>query len=148
MVGRCLLYWETLKTQVPIAINTSLTGIPFWGTDIGGFVPTKEFTAELYLRWFQFAAFCTLFRAHGRAWKFRLPWGWNTGDTGPTEIGNYNGAALPDASQLHNPQVEPICLQISRASLSHVAVLVQFGTERIDQDRHARNAGVVAALSR
>jgi alpha-glucosidase (family GH31 glycosyl hydrolase) len=101
--------WETLKTQVPIAINTSLTGIPFWGTDIGGFVPTKEFTAELYLRWFQFGAFCTLFRAHGRAWKLRLPWGWNTGDPGPSEIGNYNGAALPDSSQLHNPQVEPIC---------------------------------------
>jgi alpha-glucosidase/alpha-D-xyloside xylohydrolase len=101
--------WETLKTQVPIAINTSLTGIPFWGTDIGGFVPTKEFTAELYLRWFQFGAFCTLFRAHGRAWKLRLPWGWDTGDPGPSEIGNYNGAALPDASQLHNPQVESIC---------------------------------------
>ncbi len=101
--------WETLKTQVPIAINTSLTGIPFWGTDIGGFVPTKEFTAELYLRWFQFGAFCTLFRSHGRAWKLRLPWGWNTGDPGPSEIGNYNGAALPDASQLHNAQVEPIC---------------------------------------
>ena len=101
--------WETLKTQVPIAINTSLTGIPFWGTDIGGFVPTGEFTAELFLRWFQFGAFCTLFRAHGRAWKLRLPWGWNTGDPGPGEIGNYNGAALPDASQLHNPQVEPIC---------------------------------------
>ena len=101
--------WETLKTQVPIAINTSLTGIPFWGTDIGGFVPTREFTAELYLRWFQFGAFCTLFRAHGRAWKLRLPWGWNTGDPGPIEIGNYNGAATPDASQLHNPQVEPIC---------------------------------------
>jgi alpha-glucosidase (family GH31 glycosyl hydrolase) len=101
--------WETLKTQVPIAINTSLTGIPFWGTDIGGFVPTREFTAELYLRWFQFGAFCTLFRAHGRAWKLRLPWGWNTGDPGPGEIGNYNGAALPDASQLHNAQVEAIC---------------------------------------
>jgi alpha-glucosidase (family GH31 glycosyl hydrolase) len=101
--------WETLKTQVPIAINTSLTGIPFWGTDIGGFVPTGEFTAELYLRWFQFGAFCTLFRAHGRAWKLRLPWGWDTGDPGPSEIGNYNGAALPDASQLHNPQVESIC---------------------------------------
>jgi alpha-glucosidase (family GH31 glycosyl hydrolase) len=101
--------WETLKTQVPIAINTSLTGIPFWGTDIGGFVPTREFTAELYLRWFQFGAFCTLFRAHGRAWKLRLPWGWNSGDPGPGEIGNYNGAALPDASQLHNAQVEAIC---------------------------------------
>jgi len=101
--------WETLKTQVPIAINTSLTGIPYWGTDIGGFVPTKEFTAELYLRWFQFGAFCTLFRCHGRVWKLRLPWGWNTGDPGPVEISNYDGAAIPDSSQLHNPDVEPIC---------------------------------------
>jgi alpha-glucosidase (family GH31 glycosyl hydrolase) len=101
--------WETLKTQIPIGINTSLTGIPYWGTDIGGFVPTKEFTAELYVRWFQFGAFCTLFRSHGRAWKLRLPWGWNTGDPGPAEINNYVGAAIPDASELHNAQVEPIC---------------------------------------
>lgn len=101
--------WETLKTHIPIAINTALTGIPYWGTDIGGFVPTKEFTAELYLRWFQFGAFCTLFRCHGRNWKLRLPWGWDTGDPGPMEISRYQGAAIPDASQLHNPQVEPIC---------------------------------------
>jgi alpha-glucosidase/alpha-D-xyloside xylohydrolase len=101
--------WETLKTQVPNAINTSLTCNPYWGTDIGGFVPTAEFTAELFLRWFQFGAFCTLFRSHGRTWKLRLPWGWNTGDPGPIEIRNYDGAAMPDASQLHNEQVEPIC---------------------------------------
>jgi len=101
--------WETLKTQVPIAINTSLSGIPYWGTDIGGFVPTSEFTAELYLRWFQFGAFCTLFRSHGRTWKLRLPWGWNTGDQGPVEVRNYDGASVPDTSQLHNSQVEPIC---------------------------------------
>ena len=101
--------WETLKTHVPIALNTALSGIPYWGTDIGGFVPTAEFTAELYLRWFQFGAFCPLFRCHGRAWKLRLPWGWNTGDPGPVEINNYNGAAIPDSSQLHDVRVEPIC---------------------------------------
>jgi alpha-glucosidase/alpha-D-xyloside xylohydrolase len=101
--------WETLKTHIPIAVNTGLTGIPYWGTDIGGFVPTKEFTAELYLRWFQFGAFCTLFRCHGRAWKLRLPWGWNSGETGPPEISGYGGSALPDPSELHNAQVEPIC---------------------------------------
>jgi len=101
--------WETLRAQVPIAINTSLTGIPFWGTDIGGFVPTKEFTAELYVRWFQFGAFCTLFRCHGRAWKLRLPWQWNSGDPGPAEINHYEEAAVPDSSQLHNLDVEPIC---------------------------------------
>jgi alpha-glucosidase (family GH31 glycosyl hydrolase) len=101
--------WETLRTHVPLAINTALTGIPYWGTDIGGFVPTKEFTSELYLRWFQFGAFCPLFRCHGRAWKLRLPWGWNTGDTGPKEMGSYNGVALPDPSQLHDARVEPVC---------------------------------------
>jgi alpha-glucosidase (family GH31 glycosyl hydrolase) len=101
--------WETLKTHVPLAVNTALTGIPYWGTDIGGFVPTKEFTAELYVRWFQFGAFCPLFRSHGRTWKLRLPWGWNTGDPGPVEIRNYDGAATPDASELHNEQVELIC---------------------------------------
>lgn len=101
--------WETLRTQIAVGINTGLSGIPYWGTDIGGFVPTPEFTAELYVRWFQFGAFCPLFRAHGRTWKLRLPWGWNTGDPGPVEIKNYGGAAIPDNGQLHNHAVEPIC---------------------------------------
>jgi alpha-glucosidase/alpha-D-xyloside xylohydrolase len=102
--------WETLKTHVPVAINTGLTGIPYWGTDIGGFVPTKEYTGELHARWFQFGAFCPLFRAHGRTWHLRLPWGWNTGELGHNEISNYRGgAANPDASELRNPEVEPVC---------------------------------------
>ncbi|MGH9611547.1 MAG: TIM-barrel domain-containing protein, partial [Bryobacteraceae bacterium] len=101
--------WETLRTHVAVAINTGLTGIPFWGTDIGGFVPTKELTGELYVRWFQFGAFCPLFRAHGRTWKLRLPWGWNTGELGPNEVSGYGEAANPDPSELHNAQVEPIC---------------------------------------
>ena len=101
--------WETLKTHVPIAINTSLTGIPYWGTDIGGFVPTKELTGELYVRWFQFGAFCPLFRSHGRTWKLRLPWGWNTGELGPNEIRGYGDAANPGPDELHNAAVEPIC---------------------------------------
>ena len=102
--------WETLKTHVAVAINTGLSGIPYWGTDIGGFVPTKEYTGELHVRWFQFGAFCPLFRAHGRTWHLRLPWGWNTGELGPNEIANYTGgAANPDESELHNSAVEPIC---------------------------------------
>jgi len=101
--------WETLKTHVPVAINTGLSGIPFWGTDIGGFVPTAEYTGELHVRWFQFGAFCPSFRAHGRNWHLRLPWGWNTGKLGPSEIRSYTGgAADPDPSELNNPHVEPI----------------------------------------
>jgi alpha-glucosidase/alpha-D-xyloside xylohydrolase len=101
--------WETLRTHVPIAINTALSGIPYWGTDTGGFVPTKELTGELYVRWFQFSAFCPLFRSHGRTWKLRLPWGWNTGELGPNEIRTYGDAANPDPAELHNAEVEPIC---------------------------------------
>jgi alpha-glucosidase/alpha-D-xyloside xylohydrolase len=101
--------WETLRTHVPVAINTGLSGIPFWGTDIGGFVPTKEYTGELHVRWFQFGTFCPCFRAHGRNWHLRLPWGWNTGEFGPSEIASYaGGAADPDPAELHNARVEPI----------------------------------------
>jgi alpha-glucosidase/alpha-D-xyloside xylohydrolase len=101
--------WETLKSHVPIAVNTGLTGIPYWGTDTGGFVPTKDLTGELYIRWFQFSAFCPLFRSHGRTWKLRLPWGWNTGELGPNEIRTYGDAANPGPEELHNASVEPIC---------------------------------------
>ena len=102
--GDVLSTWETLKTQIANGINTGLTGVPYWGTDIGGFIPTKEFTAELYLRWFQFGAFCPLFRCHGRTWKLRLPWGWDMGNPGPIE-----SRYVPPDSELHNTQVEPIC---------------------------------------
>lgn len=102
--------WKALQAQVPVGINTSLSGMPFWGTDTGGFVTTPEFTGELYVRWFQFSSFCPLFRSHGRTWKLRLPWGWNTGDYGPKELQGYRGhAGLPDPSELHNAEVEPIC---------------------------------------
>ncbi len=101
--------WETLKTHVPVAINTGLSGIPFWGTDIGGFVPTAEYTGELHVRWFQFGTFCPSFRSHGRDWHLRLPWGWNTGEIGPKELRGYtDGAADPDPSELRNAAVEPI----------------------------------------
>lgn len=102
--------WKTLETHVPVGINAGLSGIPYWGTDIGGFVPTPEYTGELHVRWFQFGAFCPLFRAHGRTWHLRLPWGWNTGDLGPDEIASYaGGAGNPAPSERQHPEVEPIC---------------------------------------
>jgi alpha-glucosidase (family GH31 glycosyl hydrolase) len=102
--------WKTLSAQVMEGINIGLSGIPYWGTDTGGFVPTKELTAELFLRWFQFSAFCPLFRSHGRTWKLRLPWGWNLGDYGPAELTPaFSVDDLPPPEALHNPAVEEIC---------------------------------------
>lgn len=97
--------WETLRAHVPVAINTGLSGLPYWGTDIGGFNPTPEYTGELHVRWFQFGAFNPLFRAHGRNWHLKLPWGWNGGDGGPFEAGTWRAAP----EELRNEQVEPIC---------------------------------------
>ena len=103
--GDVLSKWETLQLHIPNAINTGLSGIPYWGTDIGGFIPTQEYTGELYARWFQFAAFCPLFRSHGRDWKLHRPWGWDTGELGFPETASYH----PDPAELHNPAIEPVC---------------------------------------
>lgn len=103
--GDVLSRWETLKMHVPNAVNTGLSGIPYWGTDIGGFIPTDEYTGELYVRWFQFAAFCPLFRSHGRDWRLHLPWGWDTGAIVYPETKDYH----PDSAQIRNPAIEPIC---------------------------------------
>ena len=98
--------WETLAAHVPLALNHGLSLTPFWGSDTGGFYPTRELTGELYARWFQFSAFCPSFRSHGRTWHLRLPWGWNTGEPGPIEH-NRN----VDAAELNNAAVEPVCRQ-------------------------------------
>ena len=127
--------WETLRTHVAVAINTGLSGIPYWGTDIGGFVPTAEYTGELHVRWFQFGAFCPLFRSHGRTRHLRLPWGWNTGDLGPDELTSTsyaNGAANPDPTELHNAEVEPICrryLELRYRLLPYLYSVVREGHE-------------------
>jgi alpha-glucosidase (family GH31 glycosyl hydrolase) len=108
--GDIFTLWDTLAAHVPIGVNFSLSASPFWGSDTGGFTPMRELTGELYVRWFQFSAFTPSFRSHGRVWHTRLPWGWNTGELGPNEVvAGTEGSVAPDPSELHNPQVEPIC---------------------------------------
>jgi alpha-glucosidase (family GH31 glycosyl hydrolase) len=67
------------EAQLPLGLSTAMSGVPYWGTDIGGFFHTVPETAELFVRWFQFAAFSPLFRSHGRGvghegWREHLPW--------------------------------------------------------------------------
>jgi alpha-D-xyloside xylohydrolase len=60
--------WETFRRQIPAGLNLSISGIPYWTTDIGGFVsanPDDPSYRELYTRWFQFGTFSPIFRAHG-----------------------------------------------------------------------------------
>lgn len=101
--------WKSLQAQIMVGINIGLSGIPYWGTDTGGFVPTVEYSPELFVRWFQFSAFCPSFRSHGRSWKLHLPWGWNTGTTGPKEVEGAWVANWPSQTDLHRADVEEIC---------------------------------------
>lgn len=65
--------WDVLRNQIPAALNISLTGIPYWNSDIGGFFSDRKFPEgvkdpafhELYVRWMQFAAFTGMMRSHG-----------------------------------------------------------------------------------
>ncbi len=71
--------WYDLRAQISAGVNISMSGIPNWTHDIGGFAledrySTKTPTAanldewrELNLRWFQFGAFSPLFRSHGES---------------------------------------------------------------------------------
>ena len=101
--------WNSLKGQILAGINIGLSGIPYWGSDTGGFVPTVEYTPELFVRWFQFSSFCPSFRSHGRAWKLHLPWGWNLGNTGPKEVQGDWVSSWPPEADLHRADIEIIC---------------------------------------
>jgi alpha-glucosidase/alpha-D-xyloside xylohydrolase len=101
--GDPLTTWRTLQTHIAIGINHSLSVSPFWNSDIGAFYTRDEYTAELYLRWVQFAAFNSLMRCHGRGWENRLPWAWGLSEPGPGE-----GSYVPPKSELNNPAIEPI----------------------------------------
>lgn len=65
--------FESLRKQLKAGLNFSMTGVPWWTTDIGGFFngdPDDEVFRQLIVRWFQFGLFCPIFRLHG----FRLPY--------------------------------------------------------------------------
>ncbi|MEP3837796.1 MAG: TIM-barrel domain-containing protein [Algibacter sp.] len=70
--------WEQLEEQVAAGLNFTMTGIPYWSHDIGGFFRdsksinpqydnqyTNPEFIELLTRWFQFGAFSPVFRIHG-----------------------------------------------------------------------------------
>jgi alpha-D-xyloside xylohydrolase len=63
--------WKVLRDQIPAGLNFSVSGVPYWNTDIGGFSgvanPSDPRYAEIFARWFQFGSFCPMFRVHGSA---------------------------------------------------------------------------------
>ena len=80
--------WLAFARQIPAGLNFELSGLPYWTTDIGGFIsggnPDDPAYRELYLRWFEYGSFCPIFRAHG------------TRTTNQNEIWSYG----PDAQKI------------------------------------------------
>ena len=77
--------WDVFHKQIPAGINFCFTGIPYWTTDIGGFtvqVPggyKNDMYKELFTRWYQYGAFCPIFRVHGSSTPREM---WRFGDKG------------------------------------------------------------------
>ncbi len=84
--------WEDMKSQISAGLNFAVSGIPYWTMDIGGFCVEKRYEKgqfefdrtgrenadykewrELNTRWYQFGAFCPLFRSHGQ-FPYREVW--------------------------------------------------------------------------
>ena len=86
--------WESLRAQIRAGLNVALSGIPWWTTDIGGFHggdPDSPEYRELVVRWFQYGAFCPLFRLHGNR-EPNMPFGIDqTG--GSNEVWSYGSEA-------------------------------------------------------
>ena len=60
--------WLSFRRQIPAGLNFALSGIPYWTTDIGGFVfgsPSDPAFRELFIRWFQYGTFNPILRVHG-----------------------------------------------------------------------------------
>ena len=74
--------WSVFRNQISAGINFCMAGIPYWTTDIGAFLPDNplgnrgESYREIYVRWFQFGAFCPMFRSHGSGTAREI---WNFG---------------------------------------------------------------------
>lgn len=73
--------WVDMRAQITAGLGYSVSGVPFWGMDIGGFSVMDKFYdpanlpewREMQTRWHQFGAFVPIFRAHGQ-WPPRELW--------------------------------------------------------------------------
>lgn len=68
--------FRSLRNQLTAGLNMGIAGIPWWTTDIGGFhggnINDEKFK-ECFVRWFEFGAFCPVFRLHGFREPFKQP---------------------------------------------------------------------------
>ena len=67
--------FRSLRNQLQAGLSMAIAGIPWWTTDIGGFlggdIKDPDFH-ELLIRWFEWACFCPVMRLHGERPPFKV----------------------------------------------------------------------------
>jgi alpha-D-xyloside xylohydrolase len=94
--------FEVLRAQIPAGLNIAMSGIPWWTTDIGGFMQgdiRTDYFKELIVRWFQYGVFCPLFRLHGVREPLNGLYGAQSSGAG-NEIWSFGETAYKIISQL------------------------------------------------
>ncbi|KAI0872366.1 glycosyl hydrolases family 31-domain-containing protein [Hypoxylon argillaceum] len=122
--------WPSLRAQLSAGLNAGLAGIPWWTTDIGGFHggdPRTPAFRELFVRWFQWGAFCPVFRLHGD----REPQQPRRGTTG----GSHCLSGAPNEVWSYGDEVYAICrryLLLRETLRPYVRALMAAAHERGD----------------
>ena len=90
-----------LREQFAAGLNMGIAGIPWWTTDIGGFLggyPDDPDFRECIIRWFQYGALCPVFRLHGERMPHKEPIGTKGGGQffsgADNEVWSYGEEAL------------------------------------------------------
>lgn len=93
--------FASLRNQLAAGLSMGLSGIPWFTTDIGGFHggnPDDSNFRECMVRWFQFGAFCPVFRMHGDREPHSAPLGLKGGGLcasgAPNEVWSYGDEAF------------------------------------------------------
>jgi len=120
--------FEQLTSMVPQGVHASLSGVPWWSTDVGGygcnFKPPSDspYMKELIVRWYQFGLFCPIFRTHGcrpeSAHEADVPPCVNVSNScGPNEVWSYGAdtQVLLSAMVTYRAQVlKPYIAELAR----------------------------------
>lgn len=128
--------FESMRMQVAAGLNMGLAGIPWWTTDIGGFHggnPEDEKFRELFVRWFQWGAFCPVMRLHGD----REPKQAQVGETG----GAHCRSGAPNEVWSYGEKVYDICKKYLK-----IREEMRTYTRRLMQEAHEKGTPVMRTL--
>mmetsp|Transcript_1240 Transcript_1240/g.4154 ORF Transcript_1240/g.4154 Transcript_1240/m.4154 type:complete len:471 (+) Transcript_1240:92-1504(+) len=138
--------FENLQQQFRAGLNFVMSGLPYWTTDIGGYgggnIDSPEFR-ELIVRWFQWGAFCPIFRNHGHRQGGPSQEGGNPacGQTSSSNeiwnFGNESEAAIARVMKVREELRPYVMEQYARASVNGTPVMRPLFFDFWDDERAA-----------